>query len=44
MHNIVKFHWEMVSLQTGDIACVGLEILTRGPGLRIGTDYQFIEA
>lgn len=43
LHDVVKFHWEMVSRAGGDVAGVGLEILLLGPDGRIAGDYQFIE-
>jgi hypothetical protein len=43
LNNVVKFHWEMVATAGGDIAGVGLEIITLGTDGRIVTDYQFIE-
>ena len=43
LHNVVKFHWEMVPRTGGDVAGVGLEILVLGPDGRIVSDYQFIE-
>jgi hypothetical protein len=41
--DIVKFHWEMVSSESGEVAAVGLEILVLGADGRIATDHQFIE-
>lgn len=43
LHDVVKFHWEMVPRAGGDVAAVGLEILILGPDGRIVRDYQFIE-
>jgi hypothetical protein len=43
LHNVVKFHWEMVPRAGGDVAGVGLEILLLGADGRIVSDYQFIE-
>jgi hypothetical protein len=43
LHDVVKFHWEMVPRAGGDVAGVGLEILTLGADGRIVSDYQFIE-
>jgi hypothetical protein len=43
LHNVVKFHWEMVPRTGGDVAGVGLEILILGADGRIVSDYQFIE-
>jgi hypothetical protein len=44
LHDVVKFRWEMVSRDSGDVAAVGLEFLVLGPDGRIVSDYQFIEA
>lgn len=44
LHDVVKFRWEMVSRDRGDVAAVGLEFLVLGPDGRIVSDYQFIEA
>jgi hypothetical protein len=41
--NVVKFHWEMVPKEGGDVAGVGLEFLIVDDELRILEDYQFIE-
>jgi hypothetical protein len=43
LHNVVKFRWEMVPRDGGDVAGVGLEILILGADGRIVSDYQFIE-
>jgi hypothetical protein len=43
LHDVVKFHWEMVPRDGGDVAGVGLEILVLGADGRIVSDYQFIE-
>ncbi|MGW1805399.1 hypothetical protein [Streptomyces sp. NPDC002078] len=43
LHDVVKFHWEMVQRDGGEVAAVGLEILVLGPDGRILSDYQFIE-
>ncbi|MFG2057201.1 hypothetical protein ACGFI9_24600 [Micromonospora sp. NPDC048930] len=43
LHDVVKFHWEMVPRAGGGVAGVGLEILLLGPDGRIVGDYQFIE-
>ncbi len=42
--DVVKFNWEMVSTDGGEVAAVGLEILVLGEDGRIKADYQFIEA
>ena len=42
LHDVVKFHWEMVS-KGGDVAGVGLEFLLLSADGRIRVDYQFIE-
>ncbi|MGI5183835.1 hypothetical protein ACQEVZ_47035 [Dactylosporangium sp. CA-152071] len=44
LHDVVKFHWEMVPAGGGAPAGVGLEILVLSPDGRIAADYQFIEA
>lgn len=41
--DVVKFRWEMVQRDTGEIAAVGLEILMLDADERILRDYQFIE-
>jgi hypothetical protein len=41
--NIVKFNWEMVPTDGGEVAAAGLEILILDQDGRIKTDYQFIE-
>lgn len=41
--DVVKFHWEMVAAESGDVAAVGLEVLVLAPDGRIRIDYQFIE-
>ena len=41
--DVVKFNWEMISADGGDVAAVGLEILVLAADGRIETDYQFIE-
>ena len=43
LNDVVKFRWEMVS-KTGEVAGVGLEILTLAADGRVRTDYQFIES
>lgn len=43
LHDVVKFRWEMVPRDGGDVAGVGLEILVLGADGRIVSDYQFIE-
>lgn len=43
LHDVVKFNWEMVPRDGGEVAGVGLEILVLGSDGRIVTDYQFIE-
>lgn len=43
LHDLVKFRWEMVPHDGGDVAGVGLEILVLGDDGRIVSDYQFIE-
>ena len=41
--DLLKFNWEMVSTNGGDVAAVGLEVLELDGDGRIRTDYQFIE-
>lgn len=41
--DVVKFNWEMISTDGGEVAGVGLEILVLDEDGRIKTDYQFIE-
>jgi hypothetical protein len=41
--NVVKFRWEMVAADGGDVAGVGLEVLELDEEGRISTAYQFIE-
>jgi hypothetical protein len=43
LHDVVKFHWEMVETDGGAVAGVGLEILILDDEGRIARDYQFIE-
>jgi hypothetical protein len=43
LHEIVKFNWEMVPRDGGEVAAIGLEILILGADGRIVSDYQFIE-
>jgi hypothetical protein len=43
LHDVVKFHGEMVPRAGGDMAGIGLEILVLGADGRIVSDYQFIE-
>ncbi len=43
LDDVVKFGWEMVARETGDVAGAGLEfVVLEGDG-RIRVDYQFIE-
>jgi hypothetical protein len=44
LRNVVKFRWEMVDRDTGEVAGVGLQFLVLGPDGRITDDYQFIES
>lgn len=44
LHDIVKFHWEMVPAAGGEPAGVGLEVLVLDGDGRIAGDYQFIES
>lgn len=41
--DVVKFNWEMISIDGGEVAAVGLEIFFLGADGRIKADYQFIE-
>jgi hypothetical protein len=43
LHDVVKFHWEMVPRDGAEVVGVGLEILVLGPDGRIVSDYQFID-
>ncbi len=43
LRDVVKFRWEMVPRDGGDVAGVGLEVLVLGAEGRIVGDYQFIE-
>lgn len=42
--DVVKFNWEMVATDGGEVAAVGLEVFVLGADGRIMADYQFIEA
>ena len=42
--DVVKFNWEMVPVEGGEVAGVGLEVLVLDQDGRIRTDYQFIES
>jgi hypothetical protein len=44
LRDVVKFHWEMVSRDSGEVAAVGLEVLVLDSEGHITDDYQFIEA
>jgi len=41
LHGVVKFGWETVSVETGDVAGGGLEILVLDDDGRIKADYMF---
>ncbi|MEV5411056.1 hypothetical protein AB0K60_19720 [Thermopolyspora sp. NPDC052614] len=41
LHEVVKFRWETVSVDTGEVAGGGLEILVLDDDGRIRTDYMF---
>ncbi|MEU0068342.1 hypothetical protein ABZ027_02015 [Streptomyces sp. NPDC006332] len=41
LDGVVKFHWEAVSVETGDVLGGGLEILVLDDDGRIRTDYMF---
>jgi hypothetical protein len=42
--DVVKFNWEMVSTDGGEIAGVGLDVLVVDDDGRIRIDYQFVES
>jgi hypothetical protein len=44
LDDIVKFGWEMVPADGGEVAAVGLDVLLLAPDGRIRLDYQFIES
>jgi hypothetical protein len=44
LKDVVKFNWEMVSTDGGDVAAVGLEIFVLDDDGKIRLDYQFIES
>jgi hypothetical protein len=41
--DVVKFNWEMIPANGGEVAGAGLEVLVLDKDGRIKTDYQFIE-
>jgi len=41
-HNLVRFNWEMVRTDNGEVADVGFELFVRDDADRIRFDYQFI--
>ncbi len=41
--DVVKFNWEMIPADGGEVAGTGLEVLVLDKDGRIKTDYQFIE-
>ncbi|MEV0092214.1 hypothetical protein [Streptomyces sp. NPDC050738] len=41
LHDVVKFHWETVSVETGEVVGGGLEILVLDDLGRIRADYMF---
>ncbi len=41
---MVKFNWEMIPADGGEVAGAGLEVLVLDKDGRIKTDYQFIES
>ena len=41
--DVVKFTWDMVPADGGEVAGTGLEVLVLEKDDRIKTDYQFIE-
>jgi hypothetical protein len=42
-HNVVRFHWEMVSANGGPVAATGFDLFVLGDDGRIQCDYQFNE-
>jgi hypothetical protein len=44
LDDVVKFNWEMVPAEGGEVAAVGLDVLILAPDGRIRVDYQFIES
>jgi hypothetical protein len=42
-HNAVRFNWEMVGADGGEVATVGLEVFVLDNNGRILADYQFLE-
>jgi hypothetical protein len=43
-HDVMKITWEMVRVDTGDVAQVGLEFLVLDDEGRIRSDYQFLDS
>jgi hypothetical protein len=43
-HDVMKLTWEMVRVDTGDVAQVGLEFLVLDDEGRIRCDYQFLDS
>ena len=43
IQDVVKFRWEMVPRDGGDVAGAGLEVLLLADDGRIRADYQFVE-
>jgi hypothetical protein len=44
VEDVVKFNWEMVCTNGGEVAGVGLEVLVVGDDGRILAHYQFVES
>ena len=44
LRDVVKFRWEMVPRDGGDVAGKGLQVLVLDADGRIRLDYQFIES
>ncbi len=44
LRDVVTFEWEMVRVQTNEVAARGLEFLVMGSDGLIASDYQFIVA
>jgi len=43
-HDAVRFNWEVVAVERGDVAGVGFEFLLLAEDGRIRRDYQFIDS
>lgn len=42
-HNAVRFHWELVTLATAEVASVGFDFVLLDDGGRITSDHQFVD-